>query len=170
VGGRGLDLCIEAGIDVIEHAYSITPEQIRRIETEFDGYIDMTTGIVLDETREEFTPPEQNVKMRKAREYSRSCMNLVYQSHKIPFTSGTDAYHSYLFREAGYAVDGGATTLEALKAVTVNAARMCGVENQKGSLKKGLQADIIAVAANPLDEIGTLSDVSFVMKKGVVYK
>ncbi len=170
IGGKGLDYCIDAGIDVIEHAYSITPEQIKRVENEYGGTIDMTTGIVLDESREEFTPPEQNVKMRKAREYSRSCMNLVYQSHKIPFTAGTDAYHSFLYREAGYAVDGGATTLEALKAVTVNAAKMCGLSARKGSIAPGLQADIIAVEENPLERIGALKDVAFVMKNGKVYK
>lgn len=54
--------------------------------------------------------------------------------------------------------------------MTVNAARAIGVEKQRGALKDGLAADLIAVPANPLTEIQTLRKVSFVMKDGVVYK
>ena len=60
--------------------------------------------------------------------------------------------------------------MDALKAVTVNAAKMCGVEKNKGMLKEGMLADIIAVDENPLENIHTLKNVSFVMKRGQIYK
>ena len=47
IGGKGLDYCVKAGVDVIEHVYSITPEQIKLVENEHTGWIDMTSGIVL---------------------------------------------------------------------------------------------------------------------------
>lgn len=170
IGGRGLDLCIKAGIDVLDHLYSVTPEQIKVLENDFGGWVDMTSGIVLDESREAFTPEEQNEKMRKAREYSRECINRVYQSGKIRFTLGTDAYHTFLYREVEYAVKGGASVLDALKGVTVNAARMTKLDRIKGQIAKGYQADLIAVDENPLENVRTLSTVSFVMKKGTVYR
>jgi len=37
-------------------------------------------------------------------------------------------------------------------------------------LKAGYLADIIATQNNPIDEISTLENVTFVMKEGVVYK
>ena len=52
VGGRGLDICIQVGIDVIDHLYSVSPEQIKALENDFGGWVDMTSGIVLDEGRE----------------------------------------------------------------------------------------------------------------------
>ena len=60
--------------------------------------------------------------------------------------------------------------IDAVKGVTVNAAKMCGLEKTKGSLEVGKQADIIAVKENPLENVSTLQDVRFVMKHGDVYK
>lgn len=170
IGGKGLDYCVKAGIDSIEHVYSITPEQVKLVEEEHKGWIDMTSGIVLDPEREPYLPDAQIQKMRNAREYSRQCMNQIYQSHKIRFTIGTDANHSLLWRELVYAREGGATVLETLKAVTVNAAQMCGVEKRKGQLAVGLNADVIAADGNPLEDVTVLKDVSLVMKAGKIYK
>ena len=165
VGGRGLDICIQQGIDVIDHLYSVTADQIKALENDFGGWVDMTSGIVLDEGREAFTPPAQNVKMRKARPYSTECINRVYQS-KVRFTLGTDAYHGMLYKEVEYAVAGGASTLDALKAVTVNAAKMTGLQATKGQIAPGYTADLLAVDGNPLDDPHALSAVRFVMKHG----
>ncbi|HDZ26638.1 hypothetical protein LCGC14_0885810 [marine sediment metagenome] len=56
-----------------------------------------------------------------------------------------------------------------LKMMTVNAARLLGVENERGFLKEGMAADIIATPENPLEKIQTLKKVKFVMKEGIVY-
>lgn len=57
-----------------------------------------------------------------------------------------------------------------LKAMTVNAARLLGVDAVRGNIRKGLAADIIAVPENPLENANTLKKVSFVMKNGAVIK
>jgi len=44
------------------------------------------------------------------------------------------------------------------------------VDKERGALKPGLAADIIAVPQNPLDNIQTLKHVSFVMKDGAIFK
>lgn len=165
IGGRGLDICIRQGVDVIDHLYSVTPEQVRALENDFGGWVDMTSGIVLDEEREAFTPPAQNEKMRRARAYSAECINRIYQS-KVRFTLGTDAYHGKLYKEVEYAVAGGASKLDALKAVTVNAARMTGLQAVKGQVAPGYAADLLAVDGNPLEDPHALSRVRFVMKRG----
>lgn len=170
IGGKGLDYCVKAGVDVIEHLYSVTSEQVQMIEEEHKGWIDMTSGIVLDPDREPFVSCAFVENLHRVREYSRTCMNRIYQSGKIRFTLGTDANHSLLYRELEYACEGGATALDALKGVTVNAAKMCGLEHKTGKLAEGLKADIIAVAKNPLENVSALKDVHFVMKNGKVYK
>jgi imidazolonepropionase-like amidohydrolase len=57
-----------------------------------------------------------------------------------------------------------------LQIMTTNSANLLGVEKQRGAIKVGLYADIIATAENPLDNINTLKKVSFVMKNGGVFK
>jgi imidazolonepropionase-like amidohydrolase len=57
-----------------------------------------------------------------------------------------------------------------LQAMTANAARLLGVDKDRGFLKVGQAADIIATPDNPLEKIETLKQVLFVMKNGTVIK
>jgi imidazolonepropionase-like amidohydrolase len=57
-----------------------------------------------------------------------------------------------------------------LQADLMNGAKLLGWEGQIGSLERGYLADIVAVAGDPLQDISVLSNVTFVMKNGVVYK
>lgn len=64
----------------------------------------------------------------------------------------------------------GIPSLIILQALTINPARLLGVEKTRGWLKPGFRADIIAVRDNPLEKIETVKDVVFVMRNGKVYK
>ncbi len=44
------------------------------------------------------------------------------------------------------------------------------MEDRIGAVAPGLEADLIAVVGNPLEEIEALGRVVFVMKGGVVYR
>lgn len=57
-----------------------------------------------------------------------------------------------------------------LQTLTTNAAKLLDVDKQRGAIKTGQFADIIAVAENPLDNINSLKKVDFVMKNGKVFK
>jgi imidazolonepropionase-like amidohydrolase len=54
--------------------------------------------------------------------------------------------------------------------MTISAAKLLGVEGERGVLKPGMAADLIAVPGSPLADIRVLKNVSFVMKDGVVYR
>lgn len=49
-------------------------------------------------------------------------------------------------------------------------AQALGMADRIGSIAPGLQADIIALDGNPLEDITAVRRVVFVMKGGVVYK
>ncbi|MEI7661739.1 MAG: amidohydrolase family protein [Bacteroidota bacterium] len=68
------------------------------------------------------------------------------------------------FTEAGIPAAG------ILKIMTINAARLLGIENTRGTIAPGMYGDLIATDENPLENIMTLKSVSFVMKNGVVIK
>jgi imidazolonepropionase-like amidohydrolase len=67
-------------------------------------------------------------------------------------------------------VEAGIPPRAILLMMTTNAAQLLGVEKARGSIKPGLFADIVATPENPLDNISTLKQVSFVMKNGKVFK
>ncbi len=67
-------------------------------------------------------------------------------------------------------VEAGIPAKDVLKIMTVNAARLLGVEKQRGAIKPGMFADIIATRDNPLDNLQALKKVSFVMKNGSIIK
>ncbi len=67
-------------------------------------------------------------------------------------------------------MDAGVPAAEILRALTTNGARLLGVAGERGAVKPGMAADLIATADNPLERIATLKHVLFVMKDGVVYR
>ncbi len=77
-------------------------------------------------------------------------------------TRGTEA-----MRGIDIWVEAGIPPRVILQAMTINAARLLGVEKERGALRSGLAADIIATPGNPLEDINVLKHVSFVMKDGV---
>ena len=80
--------------------------------------------------------------------------NRILQEHGVLFSIMTDhpvSMIQYLPLCAGLAVKQGLPMVEGLKAITINAARICGVADQVGSLKKGKDADIAIFSGNPME-------------------
>ena len=91
----------------------------------------------------------------------------------VPIAFGTDAGvfpHGENAQEFVYMVEAGMPEHEALQHAMITNAKLLGVADELGQLLPGYTADIIAVGQNPLDDITTLQNVSFVMKEGQVYK
>jgi imidazolonepropionase-like amidohydrolase len=93
---------------------------------------------------------------------------------KVKMPMGTDAVagaHGQNAREIITRVkDGGQTPMDAIVGATSLAAESMGLAQQVGSLTAGLQADLVAVEGNPLQDIAALRQVRFVMKGGRVYR
>lgn len=70
--------------------------------------------------------------------------------------------------EMGLWVRDGATPWQAIQAATRNAAELCGVGDQLGTIEAGKLADLIVVADNPLDDIGNVRKLMMVVKDGRV--
>jgi imidazolonepropionase-like amidohydrolase len=96
----------------------------------------------------------------------------------VPLVYGTDVIDAVEGETRGtLAISGIAPWIEAgvpasalLKAMTIDAARLLGVDEDRGELRVGLAADIIATFENPLENANALKRVSFVMKDGIVIK
>ncbi len=67
-------------------------------------------------------------------------------------------------------VEAGVPAPYVLKMMTTNAASLLGVDSQRGAIRAGLAADIIATPGDPLADIKALRRVAFVMKDGRVVR
>jgi imidazolonepropionase-like amidohydrolase len=70
--------------------------------------------------------------------------------------------------EMGLWVKDGATPWQTLLAATKNAAAVCGVGADLGTVEVGKLADLIVVAANPLEDINNVRRLLLVLKEGRV--
>ncbi len=73
-------------------------------------------------------------------------------------------------REVEGLVTNGLTPIQALRAATVNDAKMMHWGDRLGMVKAGMLADLVAVRGDPTKDIMALGNVQLVMKGGVVYK
>ena len=97
------------------------------------------------------------------------------RSHKagVTIAFGTDmgvGPHGQNAREFGFMVEAGMHSREAIKAATVNAAKLLDLSDEVGTIASGKSADVIAVDSSPLDDVSALERVAFVMARGNVYR
>jgi imidazolonepropionase-like amidohydrolase len=86
-------------------------------------------------------------------------------------TDATAGAHGQNAREIVYRVKvAGQNPMDAIVAATSLNAEALGMEGRIGAIAPGMEADLIAVAGNPLEDITALQRVVFVMKGGKVYK
>jgi imidazolonepropionase-like amidohydrolase len=94
------------------------------------------------------------------------------RAHHVKIVLGTDAVagaHGRNAEEFIYRVkDGGDKPMDALLSGTSVAAESLGLADKIGTIAEGMQADIVAVDGNPLDDIAAVRRVVFVMKGGRV--
>lgn len=77
--------------------------------------------------------------------------------------------HGLVSFDAAKVVEFGAKPMDALLAMTRRAAEVCRIEDRVGTVEVGKLADLVAVQGNPLEEIGALARVTFIMKGGRRY-
>lgn len=94
-------------------------------------------------------------------------VTLVYGTDAIDFKPGITRGQDAITGIDPW-VEAGVPAPAILRAMTTNGTRLLGVDAVRGSLKVGQYADLIATPDNPLTNIQTLKQVSFVMKNGVV--
>src|SRR5215475_1425336 len=173
-GTQGIKNAILAGIDSIEHASLIDDEGIR-LSKERGVYLVMdiyNDDYILGKAIE-FGLPKENVDKEKAigKLQRENFERAVRGGAKMAFGTDAGVYpHGDNAKQFFYMVKFGLTPAQAIHAATSNAADLIGRAQDVGTLQAGKYADLIAVSADPLQDVRVLENVGFVMKGGVVYK
>lgn len=174
-GDEGMQRAILGGIKTIEHG-TFMSEETMELMKKYDAYLvpTITAGkeVALKAEVEGFYP---EIVVPKAREVGPQLQSTFAKAYKkgVKIAFGTDAGvydHGKNGKEFGYMIEAGMPALAAIQSATITNAMLLGVANEIGQIKPNFFADIIAVDKNPLLNIKTLENVTFVMKNGVIYK
>lgn len=171
---RGARRAIEAGVASIEHAWVLTDEDL--VFAKKQGVTLVSTDFtekVLRAADEDVTADGAEILHRRYVERLRRArlagVNVVFGTDIMVDidgeTRGTLAIE-YVdsFLEAGYA------PLEILAAMTGKAATLLGVAGDRGAIRTGMAADLVATAGDPSVDIHQLTHIDFVMKDGRIIK
>ena len=174
-GAEGMKRAIRSGVKSIEHGTLMDKEAMGLMKKMGTYYVPTISAgeFVAEKAEIEGYYPE--VVRPKAKKIGPKIKETFKRAHEsgVKIAFGTDSgvsYHGDNANEFLYMVEAGMKPMDAIKTATKTAAELLEVETSLGTIKPNKKADIIAVTKNPLNDISTLKEVSFVMKNGVVYK
>jgi len=168
-GTAGIKAAIRAGVDSIEHG-SILDEEAIEMMIDRDVVLVPTVGL-MDLMNMEMLNPRKRAKAEYIRPLADRSLSAAIKAG-VTVAMGTDAPlipHGQNAYEIAKLVERGMTPDQALRSATIIPAALIGIENL-GEIREGWHADIIAVDSDPLADINTLKNVSFVMKAGEIVK
>ncbi|HMJ20433.1 MAG TPA: amidohydrolase family protein [Terriglobales bacterium] len=171
---QGIKNAIRAGVASIEHATMIDDEGIA-LAKQHATYLDMDIydEECIQEAGRRGSMPKDFLQhdAELGRIQRDNFRKAVKAGVKMSF--GTDAGvcpYDQSVKQFAFMVKYGMTPMQAIQSATTNAADLLGHSDDVGSIKPGKLADMIAVAGDPLEDVGVLEHVQFVMKDGKVYK
>jgi len=168
-----------AGVDSVEHAYSLSDETIQLLKEKnifvvptllssdsLARYVELSGEVDKDVIKKQ---------LQSMHERNRDVLQRLMKNG-IAIASGSDEYLDlnmpqgqsakrvlYAYAECGMGV------LDILRTTSINAAKQLRLENKVGVIKTGSFADIIAVEGSLEKDIRVLDNIRFVMKGGKVY-
>jgi len=181
---NSIQTAIDAGADSVEHGNEVTDEQLKLMRekgifldltpTFFDGFWTRIheTSVLSPGFRATLMSSEERRRQRAA-----ALVQRVVKSG-VKFAAGSDMGWFYPGKTRGQASAemfanlhrAGMSSLDIVRAVTVNAAEMLGWQDRIGEVVPDKFADLVAVSGDPLADITELERIHFVMKGGTVIR
>ncbi len=169
-GTEGIKAALRAGVDSIEHGSMLDDEAIALFK-ETGAWLVPTmmaqeavekqalNGTLTDMRRDKalFIAPKARASFRKA---AGAGVKIALGSDAGVFPHGTNG------REMVLMVENGMEPMESILAGTRNAAELLGLSDRVGTVEAGKIADLVALAGDPLGDIGAVTEPVFVMHEG----
>ena len=158
-----------AGVSSVEHAF-LADDGALAVLKESGAFLTPTLTVTdVYSTRAGLSTAQQRRQADLSAAHRRSCQLAIRLA--IPLVAGTDCgvpgiFPDMLAREIALLHDHGLTPIEAIRAATVNAARLLGIDDQVATITVGKRADILIVADDPLRDLSALSRPRLVLQGG----
>ena len=174
-GKEGMLRAVNAGVTSIEHGTFMDSEVMDAMKKNGTYYVPtiLAGEWVAEKSKIDNFFPE--LVRPKAAKIGPQILDTFTKAHKygVKIAFGTDSgvsAHGDNWQEFELMVKGGMSPLETIQSATLETAKLFRLENEIGKIRTGFSADIIALRDNPLENIESLKDISFVMKEGTRYK
>ena len=167
---RGAHNAIEAGVASIEHAWKLSDEEIANAKRKGIVLVptDSTEAVLRaygqDEQAAKRTRANQLDRLRRAHNGG---LSLVFGTDFMADVPGANRGQLAL-RALECWTDAGIPPAGILRALTSDAAKLLGIEKERGALQVGLAADLVAVEGDPSADIQALQRTVLVLKDGRV--
>jgi imidazolonepropionase-like amidohydrolase len=171
-GGEGMRSCLSAGVDSPNHLLELDDAGVKLLLQKKLYFVPTIDDLIALEKADLRDTGGRNSRLKLMEQ---AFKRALAAGVTIVFGSGATSPtipHGRQADQFKYFVKWGMTPAQALQTAYLPAARMLnyGWESQIGSIEKGRFADIIAVAGNPLEDVGEMERVRFVMKGGLVVR
>jgi imidazolonepropionase-like amidohydrolase len=174
-GKKGMERAIKAGVTSIEHGTYMDSETIALMKKYGTYYVPtiLAGNWVAEKAKiDGFFP---SIVRPKAAEIGPLIQKTFSNAYKagVKIAYGTDtgvSEHGDNGGEFALMVKGGMPAIEAIRSATYHAAKLLRIDDKLGTIETGKLADLVAVRGDPLKDISLMTNISFVMKDGVVYK
>lgn len=157
----------EAGVDSIEHGEMMTNDDLALAKK--NHVVLVGTDFPADQAAESGFPELHAVFVDRLKRAYQLGVTMAFGTDVIVMMPGRNRGTLAISYVDSW-VEAGVPAKETLQAMTINAARLLGVDKERGEIKAGLAADIVAMPENPLENIQAVRKISFVMKDGSVFK
>jgi imidazolonepropionase-like amidohydrolase len=164
---QGAHNAAEAGVDSIEHGQMMTNDDLQLAKK--NHVVLVGTDFTETAARETGFPELHKVFVDRLKRAYQIGVTMAFGTDVIDMVQG-ETRGTQAAEYVDSWVEAGVPAKDTLQAMTINAARLLGVDRERGAIKPGLAADIIAMPENPLENIQAVRKVSFVMKDGSVFK
>ena len=177
---EAVKMAIKLGAHSVEHAYITDEDCITDFVSSGTWYVptlsisQLSPNLATTEHEKAWAVQKQLAPDRVIRadaaaaEHRASFQKALSAGVKMALGSDISPMRDSALLELGLWVKCGATPWQALTAATKNAAEMCGVGPELGTVEPGKLADLIVVDGNPLDDIDNIRNLELVMKEGRV--
>lgn len=168
--GIGLQRALDGGCDSLEHGLEMTDAQIAQMQKQGTWYC--ATLLPYYEDWAAADTPEGKRDRARAAVHETTFAKALKANLRIVY--GTDIggikWTVPMAGEFRRMVSLGMTPMAAIQSATSRAAEMLDMPGEIGVVAPGAYADIVAVAGDPLKDIGALEHVSFVMHDGSIFR
>jgi imidazolonepropionase-like amidohydrolase len=174
-GAEAIRRAILGGVDSIEHGTFMDDQDMKLAKEHGTWFVPtiIAGDFVAQKARVPgYYPPQVAAKAAAIGPVILGTAGRAYRAGvKIAFGTDSGVYpHGENAHEFELMVQAGMPPLFTIQAATMHAAELLKHDKDLGSLSAGKLADVVAVPGNPVEDIGLMKRVSFVMKAGVVYK